>query len=147
MNYVSGIIGSFGASLFFGLLFHAPKRCLASASSIGMISYLLYLLIVQFSGSPVGATFAASLLIALLSEVAARLQHAPATIFASIGVIPLVPGGGLYQTMLYMVQNEYAQAAVKGVETTLVAGCIALAIAVVAAFTPARKPKKPCAKP
>lgn len=135
MQYVTGAIGSFGASLFFGMLFHAPKRCLICASLIGAIPYVIDLLVAQFTGSPVYAAFAASLLIAFFSELAARRLHAPATIFASIGVIPLVPGGGLYQTMFHMVQNDYSEAAVTGVETLLIAGCIALAIAVVATFS------------
>ena len=82
-----------------------------------------------------GGAFFASLAIAGLSELAARLQHAPASIFTSVAVIPLVPGGSLYQTMFYIVQSDYNLAVSKGVETILIAGCIALAIALVTAFT------------
>ena len=144
MNYyVSGLIGSFGASLFFAYLFHTPKRCVLSSSFIGMISYLVYMLVVDFVAGPVGGAFFASLVIAILSEIAARIQHAPVSIFTSVAVIPLVPGGSLYQTMFYIVQNDYNQAVSKGVETVLIAGCIALAIALVTAFTKsARQPRK-----
>lgn len=141
MNYVTGLIGSFGASMFFGLLFHTPRHCLMTASSIGMVSYLVYMLVLEWFGSVVGAAFASSMVIASLSEVAARLHHSPASIFASIAIIPLVPGGGLYRTMFYMVQNDFDQAVVTGVETVLVAGCIALAIAIVTAFT--KQPRPP----
>lgn len=143
MSYLTGIVGSFGASMFFGLMFHTPRHCLFTASSIGMISYLVYMLVLDWTGSVVGAAFTSSMVIASLSEVAARIHLSPATIFASIAIIPLVPGGGLYRTMFYMVQNDFAQAGVTGVETVLVAGCIALAIAIVTAFTKqARPPRK-----
>ena len=135
MNYVSGLIGSFGASLFFAYLFHAPKRCLVSSSLIGMIGYLVYMLFVDFVAGSVGGAFAASVVIAILSEAAARIQHAPASIFTSVAVIPLVPGGGLYETMFNIVSNDYALAARKGVEAILIAGCIALAIALVSSFS------------
>lgn len=143
MNYLTGLIGSFGASMFFGLMFHAPRHCLFTASFIGMVSYLVYMLVLEWTGSVVGAAFASSMAIASLSEVAARLHLSPASIFASIAIIPLVPGGGLYRTMFYMVQNDFSQAVVTGVETVLVAGCIALALAIVTAFTKqARPPRK-----
>lgn len=135
MNYIAGLIGSFGASLFFAYLFHAPRRCILSSSLIGMIAYLVYMLFVDFIAGSVGGAFAASIVIAVLSEAAARIQHAPASIFTSVAVIPLVPGGGLYETMFNIVSNDYAQAARKGVESILVAGCIALAIALVSSFS------------
>lgn len=135
MNYITGLIGSFGASMFFAYLFHTPKRCIFSASLIGMIGYLVYMLFVDFVTGSVGGAFFASLAIAGMSEIAARIQHAPATIFSSVAVIPLVPGGSLYQTMFHIVQNDYNLAVSNGVETVLIAGCIALAIALVTAFT------------
>ena len=137
-SYVYGLIGSFGASLFFAYLFHAPKRCIISSSLIGMIGYLVYMLFVDFIAGSVGGSFAASVVIAILSEAAARIQHAPASVFTSVAVIPLVPGGGLYETMFYIVRSNYNAAVSRGVETILIAGCIALAIALVSSFTNAR---------
>ena len=137
--YSAGLIGSFGASLFFAYLFRAPKRCLLSSSLIGMIGYWVYMLFVEHVAGSVGGAFAASIVIALCSEAAARIQHAPASIFTSVAVIPLVPGGGLYETMFYIVQRDYLNAVSRGVETVFVAGCIALAIALVTSFTQKKK--------
>ena len=41
-------------------------------------------------------------MVSALAELLARLLKAPATIFLVIGIIPLVPGGGLYYTMDYI---------------------------------------------
>jgi len=135
LNYFTGLQGSFGASLFFALLFHVPGRTLLTSSAIGGASYLVYLIVYDFIGSTVGACFIASIAIALLSEFTARHQHAPACIFTSVAVIPLVPGGGLYKTMYAIVQDNYTEAVTRGAETILIAGCIALAIALVTSFT------------
>ena len=142
MSYITGLIGSFGASMFFGLMFHTPRHCLFTASSIGMVSYLVYMLVLEWTGSVVGAAFASSMVIASFSEVAARIHCSPASIFASIAIIPLVPGGGLYRTMFFMVHNDFDAAFVTGVETVMVAGCIALAIAIVTAFTKQARPSR-----
>ncbi len=147
MNYISGILGSFGASLFFALLFHVPRRTLISSSSIGAVSYLVYMLFVDFVGTAVGGAFAASVCIAALSELAARVQHAPAIIFTSVAVIPLVPGGALYETMFHIIQGDYIEAVSRGVDTILTAGCIALAIALVTSFSRSIHPPKRHHKP
>ncbi|MDK2810897.1 MAG: hypothetical protein PWR27_1606, partial [Petroclostridium sp.] len=65
-----------------------------------------------------------------LSEFFARQFKMPVTIFLTSGIIPLVPGAGLYYTMLELVQNNYAAAISKGVETIFIAGSIAVAIAI-----------------
>lgn len=44
-------------------------------------------------------------IVALLSEMMARVYKSPATIFIMVGCFPLVPGNGIYYTMLYAVQG------------------------------------------
>ena len=139
MEIVRILLGAFGACVFFSLLFHAPKRCVLPTALIGTVSYAFFLLFERKIGSPVAGAFVASLSVALLSEWAARRLKAPATLFVSGGIITLVPGGGLYRTMLAMISGDYLAAAANGVETVMIAGCIALAIAPVSAFFRARK--------
>ena len=129
------LLSSFGASACFALLFNAPRRSILPAAFTGLVGYGVYLAVKRWVGSEVGANLAAALVIAGLGEVFARRMHMPATIFISVGVITLVPGVGLYQTMLAMVQNRYSDAAARGVETLLIAGAIALAVALVAGVT------------
>ena len=81
--------------------------------------------------SAIGANFIGALVVAVIAEMLARRQKAPAVIFSLMGIVPLVPGAGLYRTMLALVLKDYADAMSIGVETMLVAAGIALAIATV----------------
>ena len=84
--------------------------------------------------------FLATVTVVTLSEILSRMLKSPVILFLVPMLIPLVPGGSLYQTMFYIVQSDYTLAVSKGVETVLIAGCIALAIALVTAFSrPARR--------
>ena len=74
------------------------------------------------------AAFVAGVLVGISAEITARLRKGPAIVYATMGVIPLVPGYGLYRTMEYMVQTDYMQALAAGMETALVAGAIALSL-------------------
>ena len=67
-------------------------------------------------------------------ELAARLLKGPTIVFATMGVIPIVPGYGLYQTMEYMVQSDYSSALAIGMETLLVAGAIAMSLGFTTVF-------------
>ena len=50
--------------------------------------------------------FAGTTFVAMIGEIFARKFKMPATTFIFPAVIPMVPGFGLYQTMLALVQNE-----------------------------------------
>lgn len=128
---LKGLAGSFGACVCFALLFHTPKRCLLSASLTGMAGYAAYMAAMTLLHSTIGASFIGALAVAVLAEILARRQKAPAVIFSLMGIVPLVPGAGLYRTMLSLVLKDYGDAVSIGVETMLVAAGIALAVATV----------------
>ena len=50
------------------------------------------------------------------------------TIFLVSGIIPLVPGAGIYYTVYYMVTNQLAEASRRGMESVKVAFAIVLGI-------------------
>jgi uncharacterized membrane protein YjjB (DUF3815 family) len=50
------------------------------------------------------------------------------------GIIPLVPGGGMYETMLYSVWGNRAAASAAGFSTLSAAFAIAVALALVSSF-------------
>ena len=70
----------------------------------------------------------AMLCVALIAEMMARHYKAPATIFIIIGCFPLVPGSGIYYTMLYAVQGLNNLFAESFLSTIGISISIALAI-------------------
>ena len=126
------LTGCFFAAALFALIFRTPLRLIVPASLAAVAGYALSL----WAGARIGAEWAGvffgSLLAALIGEWMARRFRAPATIFLTVSVIPMVPGAGLYNTMLALVQNRYADAAEAGSNTMLAAGAIALGISIAA---------------
>lgn len=132
MNLALNLTGCFLAAALFALLFRTPARLIVPASLSAVAGYALSL----WAGAKIGAEWAGvffgSLLAALIGEWMARRLRAPATIFLTVSVIPMVPGAGLYNAMLALVQNRYDDAAVAGSNTMLSAGAIALGISIAA---------------
>ena len=128
------------ASTGFALVFEL--RCwqhIVAASFAGAMSWLVYLMADDFVG-PIGCNFLATVAVALLAEIFARMFKAPATVFLITGIIPLVPGGGLYYTMDALIDGNMALFAEKGIEAAGIAGAIAAGSSLVR-ILPKRKRK------
>ena len=134
MEMALQLIGCFAGAAMFALLFRTPARLIVPASLSAVAGYALSL----WAGARINAEWAGiffgSLLAALIGEWLARRLRAPATIFLTVSVIPMVPGAGLYNTMLALVQNRYADAAAAGSNTMLSAGAIALGLSIAASM-------------
>ena len=99
---LSAFIGCFG----FTFIFRIQKNIQFSltGSLIGALGWFIYLATASLNNIFL-QSFIAMLCVSLLAECFARFFKAPATIFIVIGCFPLVPGSGIYYTMLYAVQG------------------------------------------
>lgn len=123
------------ASLGFGVLFNIRGNRLIVAALVGGAGGICYSLLFYYHVSVIMSLFWAALLISILSEIASRKLKSPVTTFLICALIPLVPGGGMYYTMLEVVRNHYDLAMQKGFETLIQAGAIVLACTLVASVT------------
>ena len=124
------LLCGFAAVALYTWLMNPPKRILIPASAIGAVGYMLYDLIYSFGRQEILGYFVGTLFVAVCGEIMARIFKAPSTIFVFPGIIPLVPGIGLYHTMLYIVRAEYDSAADAGARALLSAAVMAVAIAI-----------------
>ncbi|WP_455582190.1 threonine/serine exporter family protein [Dysosmobacter sp.] len=99
-------------------------------SAIGAASWFVYLA-AEPLGSDAVRCFVATIVVSSLAEILARVLKAPATIFLVIGIIPLVPGGGLYYTMDYLINQNYPMFSQVGLQTAAIAAAIAVGASMV----------------
>ena len=127
-------IASFFATIGFGYLFQVPKNRLVVIALIGMLGGIVYKLAIYFGTTESSALFMASILVSLLSEVAARKLKTPVTIFLACALIPLVPGSGLYYTMLDIVSNDFEMAFFTFISTIINACSIVIGCTLISSF-------------
>lgn len=126
---------AFAATLGFCLIFHVPLRHIANASLIGACGWAAYQFFISVAVSDVLACFAAACIVGLLSEIFCRIFKEASLIFIIPGVLPLVPGAGMYNTMLSLMSDDILLTARIGTTTLLMAGGIAMAILLVSALS------------
>ena len=122
---VSAALGSLSFAMFFGV----RSRKLWFSLLGGVLNWGLYLLAMKKMGLP--ATMAYALGAAagtLYAEILARIVKTPVTVFVITSVIPMVPGGSLYYTMLGLLQGDKATFVDRGLYTLSAAGAMALGI-------------------
>lgn len=115
---------AFLAAYGFAILFNVPKKRLFYAGLAGGIGGIAYMICHSFFLSETISLFFASLFLSLSSEILARILKCPSTMFLISALIPFVPGGGAYYTVLYLIQNDNAAALRYGLSTIAQAGAI-----------------------
>jgi uncharacterized membrane protein YjjP (DUF1212 family) len=116
----------------FCLQINAPKRQMIIASIIGGVGMLVLM------GGPLlgqGALltgFVGACIIATLAEIASRAGRDATTVFIIPGIIPFVPGLGLFESTSAILANNNTLGIEKGASAMLTAGSIAIALIVVA---------------
>lgn len=131
LYYLRDIVSCVIAVIFYGIIMSVPMKPLWYAAGSGALAYLAYHLIFLFYGHELLGYLVASLIIAISSEILARVCKKPVTIFVLPAIIPLVPGVGLYRTMLSLVRNDMDGFETAFVRTLFLSGIIAVTVAVV----------------
>ncbi|MBB6214826.1 uncharacterized membrane protein YjjB (DUF3815 family) [Anaerosolibacter carboniphilus] len=119
----------------FSLLFNIPRTAILKSALIGATGWLIYAEVNQLSQTAILATFLGACAVSILSEIFARKFREAVTVFVIPGILPLVPGSGMYNTMLALIQKNFSKAALVGSETIFIAASIAVAILLVSSFT------------
>lgn len=125
---------SFFATVGFAVFLNSPKSILIHSGLVGGTGWVIFYYLVNLTSNDILANFIASLFVSYISEVLARKLKQPAIVFLIPGIIPLVPGLGMYNTMLYLIQRDYINGIAKGVDVLFVAGAISLGALVVSSL-------------
>lgn len=136
MDFILPCVYAMLGSLAFALSYQiSVKRPEFYASAFGgMLAWGVYLAF-SWVQNDVTQYFFASLAVTLYGEVMARLLCAPVTVFLLVGLIPLVPGGGIYYTMEHCIRGDTMMFLETGLHTMGLAGAMALGILLSSAVT------------
>ena len=126
IDYVSALAFSFSTTIAFAVLLQAPRKTLPISGIIGAVGWVVFLYVRREMGSSsFYANICATLILSLLSELAARIFKGPVTVFVIPGIFPIVPGLAMYNGMTRIIEKQYDL----GMSLLLQAGMDASAIA------------------
>ena len=125
LQVIGAFLGVVGMSVVIGV----PKKLILYSGSVGAIGWWIYLLIEkQYPTLNILQAFVATMVVSLISHIFARVLKAPGTIFLIPGIMPMVPGAGMYRTAYYAFKGSPSLSSYYLSQTVQIAGVIALAI-------------------
>ena len=137
------VMGAFVAVIWFSVLLETPKKYLIYAGIVGGIGWIVYYLSNHFTGQVVLANFLAAVAITVVSHIFARVFKAPVTVFFIAGILPLVPGGLIYNAAYQFLHGNQSAGGDYLILTLEIAGVLAMAIFIVdTVFQHIRKEKR-----
>ncbi|HZK37683.1 MAG TPA: threonine/serine exporter family protein, partial [Clostridia bacterium] len=116
IGYIKNFVHAYMSTVGFAIIFNAPKNTLLKSGFAGGLGWTVYTLAMNISDSVVISTFIAAMTVALIGEYLAITDGNPITVYIIPGIIPLVPGFGLYYTMLSVVEKQFDKVADYGSE-------------------------------
>ncbi len=141
-HFIISLVSAYISTIGFSIVFHIQKKHLLICGLVGSTGWAIYLIGEQVGFSSVISTFLATLLVTQISYILARTRKTPVTVFLIAGIIPLVPGLGLYRTMFSLLTANYSKAIEYAILTFELAGVIAGAIVIISLLPLLWRPKK-----
>lgn len=127
-NIIFQLITAFLGTLGFAVLYNLKDYKILFAAFGGLCAWAIYLFLgIWFDNDPL-KYYIVALLAGIYSEFLARIQKTPATTYMVLTLIPLIPGGMLYETMNYALKNSWDTFFSTAIETIKLAGALALGI-------------------
>ncbi len=126
--FLNGII-AFISTIGFSIMFNQPRKLLINSGITGAIGFITYKFIYKISGDYIIACLLGSICVGVIGQVFAAFTKHPSTLFTIPGIIPLVPGYQLYNTMLNLVQENMQKAVLYGTQAVFSSISIACGIA------------------
>lgn len=123
------------ATLGFGILFNIRGKNLFYAALGGALGWFVYSLLIHNNFTSTSSLFISSVIFSIYSEVLARKEKTPVTTFVICALIPLVPGSGMYYTMLEAITGQASEALQLAITTLSNAGALALGVIFVSSIT------------
>lgn len=134
------ILAAAGGTLGYSLLFQIPRRCLFPSVLGGALSWGAFLLFFRAIGNEWLCYLLSSVLVSLFAFSLAPIMKTPVTVLFVPAIIPLIPGGGLYNAILYGVTGDWYHFGETGVHTLALAASLAIGMmAVSTLFTLTRR--------
>ena len=119
----------------FAIVFNIRGKNIIFASFGGVVSWLTYKIAIHHGFDVVQASFISSLIFSAYSEIFARILKTPVTTIVICGLIPLVPGSGMYYTMYAAVTGDVDKTLSLTLSTLACAGSLALGVILVSTIT------------
>jgi len=122
---------AFAAAFGFAVIFDVNRRELVYCGIAGLVAEGVYQVVQYIYEEKSVAILAAAVVVTALVRVFANVRKTPVTVYLISGIIPLVPGSAMYNTVFNIIASDYITAAHSGIDAIKSASAVAIGIILV----------------
>lgn len=127
LHFIFGLLGT----VAYCYLFHIPKRYYLSCGLIGGVGWLIYVLILNCGLDDTFAGLISTVFVALASRITSVYMECPSTVLLYPGILPIIPGGSIYETVYFIVANDTSAALMKGLTAIKITVAMVIGIVII----------------
>ena len=124
---LQGVVAFIGC-LSFSIILYVPRKELVYCGFTGGFGWFIYCIINSIFNDAVISSFFSAIVVTASSRFLSHVRKQPSTLFLIPGILPLVPGAGMYYTMDAVLKGSMIESYIQAVNTLKVAGVIAIGI-------------------
>jgi uncharacterized membrane protein YjjB (DUF3815 family) len=132
---LKNILFSTIAAVSFGIMFNIRGVSLIFAGLNAGLGFFFYSITTSYGYESHIGMLVASISMSICAEILARKRKTPASVFLVPALIPVVPGGAIFQFALNLLEGNTELAFTYGIQTMLEAGALAIGIILVSSLT------------
>ena len=121
-------LSSILVSYCFGIVFNVRGKKIILSAIAGGVTWFVYDCMMYIKGNETIAYFLSAVCLTIYAEKMARLSKSTVTTYLIVGLIPIVPGGGIYYTLFYILSINISKATEAGIQTLMLTGALAFGI-------------------
>ncbi|MFI3209064.1 MAG: threonine/serine exporter family protein [Eubacteriales bacterium] len=122
---IIGVAIAIGA---FAILLETPRKYIIYTALTGAIGGGSFLILLECGVNETASYFLSAFLITVCSNILAKMLKSPVTVYLIAGILPTVPGAGVYQVAYNMMVGNQELSVYYLLETLKFAGAISLGI-------------------
>lgn len=130
------------STIAFASYYNAPRKTFMGSFLAGAIGWFLFKGLQVKLDTKILPAIVAGIAIGLIGEIFSKIAKEPVTVFIIPGILPLVPGAGMYRTMYNLVKENYDISIYYGRESLLIAGAISFGLLIATVFSKSLKISK-----
>ena len=128
---------TFIASFAVSIAFNAPRKELLFCGLNGALGWFIYTTAGQYTNSAFSATLISAMVVTAIAKYLSYQRLVPSTLYHIAGILPLVPGVGIYNTMVIAIGGDALATYASILEVVKIAGAIGGGSTFILALPPA----------
>ena len=125
---------AFVAAFGFAVIFDVSRSELVYCGIAGLTAEGVFQIMQYIYEEKSVAILAAAVVVTALVRILANVRKTPVTVYLISGIIPLVPGGAMYNTVFNIIASDYVTAIESGIDAVKSASAVAIGIVLVFAL-------------